>query len=289
MRDWLTDHVIIDAKRVAYRIVGQGEPVVLVHGTPSSSLIWRKMLPQLVEAGYQAHMYDMLGYGQSERPLEPEVDTSISGQVPVLETLLEHWQLGQFHLIGHDIGGGVAQRFALFHPDQVKSLTLIDSVSFDSYPSRRTRQQLAMGLEALIRAPADEHRAHFREWLLSAVEDRQAMRDGPLNAYLEMITGPIGQGSFFQHQARHYDPCHTMEIADRMHELGRIPVKLIWGAQDAWQTVEMAERLRQSIPGSSLDIIEGAGHFSPEDQPDAIAQSLISFLAGLPRIGALHA
>jgi pimeloyl-ACP methyl ester carboxylesterase len=285
----LTEHVVIDGKRLAYRIFGQGEPVVFIHGTPSSSLIWRKLLPQLVGAGYQVHIYDLLGFGQSERPLEPEVDTSISGQVPLLEKLLVHWEVETFHLVGHDIGGGVAQRFTLFHPSRVRSLTLIDSVSFDSYPSKRTRQQLAKGLEALIKAPSDEHRAHFREWILSAVEDRQAMRDGPLDAYIEMISGPIGQGSFFLHQARHYDPKHTMEIAGRMHELGQRPVKLIWGADDAWQSIEMAERLRRAIPGATLEVIKNASHFSPEDQPKQIAECLISFLSENPILDSCRA
>lgn len=278
MKHIVTDHVLIDGKRLAYGVHGEGEPVILLHGTPSSSLIWRNVLPRLVEAGYQVHVYDLLGYGLSERPWDPAVDTSISAQVPILEGLMAHWGLATAHLVAHDIGGGIAQRFGIFHPERLRSLTMIDVVSYDSYPSRRTKEQMAAGLERLLKAPDADHRAHFREWLLSTVQDKRSLSAGPLEVYLDFISGPIGQASLFQHQVRHYDPRHTNELADRLPELGRLPVKLIWGANDAWQVVDWAHKLHAAIPGSELSIVDDCGHFSPEDQPEKIADLLVAFL-----------
>jgi pimeloyl-ACP methyl ester carboxylesterase len=274
----VTDHSLINGFRIAHGVHGAGEPVVLLHGTPSSSLIWRNVLPVLVAGGYRVHVYDLLGYGLSERPCDPAVDTSITGQVPVLEALFDHWGLTDAHVIAHDIGGAVAQRFAIFSPAKVRTLSMIDVVSYDSYPSRRTREQMQAGLEALVKAPDADHRAHFEEWLLSTVQNKAALRAGPLATYLEFISGPIGQGSLFQHQVRHYDPKHTMEIAERMHELGQRPVKLIWGADDAWQVVDWAHRLNAAIPGSDLEVIADCGHFAMEDQPEQVAASLLGFL-----------
>lgn len=199
--------------------------------TPSSSLIWRKVLPHLTGSGYKVHVYNLLGYGLSERPWNPEIDTSISGQVPILEALLDHWKLQTFHLIAHDIGGGIAQRFGVFFPHRLRSLSLIDVVSFDSYPSKRTKEQMKNGLETLIKTKEDEHRWHFKDWLLSAVYDKRKFADGNLDAFLEYISGPIGQSSLFQNQV--HDPKHTMEIAHRLHELSVLPVKIVWGADDA--------------------------------------------------------
>jgi pimeloyl-ACP methyl ester carboxylesterase len=93
----------------------------------------------------QVHVFDLLGYGLSERPWDPSIDTSISGQVSILEGLPAHWELQTAHLIAHDIGGAVAQRFAIFLPEPVRSLTLIDVVSFDSY---------AMGCDSRISVSA---------------------------------------------------------------------------------------------------------------------------------------
>ena len=250
----------------------------MLHGTPSSSLIWRNIVPRLTEAGFKVHVFDLLGYGISERPWDSSVDTSISGQVPILEGLLAHWQLDTFHFVAHDIGGGIAQRFGVFYPDRLRSLTMIDVVSFDSYPSKRTKEQMDMGLESLMKTTDEAHLSHFKEWLLSAVLDKETFEKTSLDTFLYYISGPIGQGSLFQHQVQHYDPKHTMEISSRLSELGKLPVKLVWGAEDAWQIKDWGYKLHESIPGSQLEIIENCGHFSSEDQPEKLSETLIGFL-----------
>jgi pimeloyl-ACP methyl ester carboxylesterase len=252
MQGIATENALINGSRIAYGVYGVGEPVVLLHGTPSSSLIWRNVVPHLVTAGYKVHVFDLLGYGLSERPWDPSIDTSISGQVPVLEGLLAHWGLETTHVVARDIGGGIAQRFAVFPPNCVRSLTLIDVVSFDSYPSKRTRQQMQNGLESLINETDEEHRGHFREWLLSTVQMLQTLVESSLDTFMDYISGPVGQASLFQHQIRDYDSKHTTEIADRIHGLWQLPVKLIWGADDAWQVLDWAHTLNRAIPGSEL-------------------------------------
>ena len=279
MTPLVDSHVLIENGRIAYGVYGNGEPVVLIHGTPSSSYIWRKTLPALLEAGYRVHLYDLLGFGLSERPWSQEVDTSVTGQVPILEGLLAHWGLGDAHIISHDIGGAIAQRLAVFAPRRVRSLTLIDVCSFDSWPSSRTQEQMREGLGSLIDKPDAEHRDHFRTWLLSAVNDKQGLSDSALEIYVDYIAGPIGQGSLFQHQIGHYDPKHTLEIADRLSELSALPVQIIWGEDDAWQLVDWAQRLKGAIPHSTLHIIKDCGHFAMEDQPDEINRHLLAFLA----------
>ncbi|KAF4982211.1 hypothetical protein FZEAL_2095 [Fusarium zealandicum] len=274
----VTENALIKGSRVAYGVYGTGTPVVLLHGTPSSSLIWRNITPKLVAAGFKVHVFDLLGYGLSERPWDSTVDTSMTGQVPILEGLLELWGLEKTHIIVHDIGGGISQRFAIFSRHRVLSLTLIDVVSFDSYPSKRTKEQMQNGLEVLTKEDSETHRVHFKEWLLSAVKNPEKFEGSSLNSFLDYISGPVGQPSLFEHQIRHYNPKHTMEVAPRLGELESIPVQLIWGADDAWQVVDWAHKLRDAIPGSELNIVEDAGHFSLEDQPERISELLVSFL-----------
>lgn len=278
MNQLITEQVIVNGHRIASGTHGNGEPVVFLHGTPSSSLIWRNVVPRVAQKGWRAHVFDLLGFGLSERPLDPQVDTSMSAQVKILEAMLDHWGIDRFHLVAHDIGGGIAQRFGIFHPERLRSLTMIDVVSYDSYPSPRTRQQMEKGIEALAKAPENAHRTHFRDWLLSAVHDKETFANGPLETYLDYISGWLGQPSLFQHQVRHYDPAHTLEVADRLVELGRLPVQLIWGADDSWQVVDWAHKLHNAIPGSRLTVLEECGHFSPEDQPDRIAELVLNHI-----------
>jgi len=274
----VNDHTLIDNTRIAHGSHGKGAPVVLIHGTPSSSYIWRNIVPLLAEAGYKVHVYDLLGFGLSERPWSPDVDTSVTGQVPILEGLLRHWGLDDFHLIAHDIGGAIAQRFGVQSPERLRSLTMIDTVSFDSWPSRRTNEQMQNGLERLIKAGDDEHRQHFSNWLRSTVHEPDGLDETAAAIYLDFISGPIGQASLFQHQVRHYEPRHTQDVADRLHTLGRLPVQLIWGADDAWQVVDWAHKLNATIPGSELHVLENCGHFAMEDQPETISDLLVDFL-----------
>lgn len=278
MQPIATENALINNHRIAHAVFGSGDPVVLLHGTPSSSLIWRNVIPELVDAGFKVHIFDLLGYGQSERPWDPAVDTSMTGQVSILEGLLELWQLTSIHIVAHDIGGGVAQRFAIFSPERVRTLTLVDVVCFDSYPSKRTKQQMEKGLQTLIKAEDDQHKEHFRTWLLSAVHNQERFVSSSLDTFLGYISNPMGQASLFQHQIRHYDPKHTMEVASRYQELGKMPVKLIWGADDTWQVTDWAHKLHEAIPNSELDIVKDAGHFSPEDQPKKISEFVVLFL-----------
>ncbi len=152
MTQLVDGNAIIGGHRIAHGVHGDGEAVILIHGTPFFSHIWRKVLPDLVAAGLKVHVYDLLGFGHSERPRDPSVDTSVSGQLPLLLELMQHWELASAHVVAHDIGGAIAQQLGIFHPERIKTLTLIDSVSFDSWPSRRTREQMAAGLENLIAA-----------------------------------------------------------------------------------------------------------------------------------------
>ena len=279
----LDDNVLIQGQRIACGVHGEGDPLVLIHGTPFYSRIWHQVLPQLVTAGFKVYLYDLLGFGNSERPADSSIDTSVSGQLPVLLGLLDYWQLEKAHFVAHDIGGAVAQQLGIFHADRLKTLTLIDCVSFDSWPSKRTRQQMQQGLERLMTAPDEEHRAHFREWILSATAQPEQLIENSMDLYLDMICGPVGQASLFQHQIKHYDPVHTMKLTEQLFQLGSIPVQLIWGENDNWQVTDWAQKLQAAIPGSRLSILPQCGHLAPEDQPQKLSELVINFIAEADR------
>lgn len=272
--------LVVAGHRIAHGVHGAGDPVVLIHGTPSFSHIWREVAPRLAGAGRRVHLFDLLGYGRSERPADPAVDTSVTGQLPILLALLDHWGLPRAHVVAHDIGGAIAQQLAVFHPGRLLSLTLVDCVSFDSWPSPRTRRQMQAGLESLIRASDADHRAHFRAWIEGTVVDKERLiSSGALDAYLAQISGPVGQASLFQHQIAHYDARHTMLVAERLGELAGMPVQIIWGEQDAWQVPDWAHRLHAAIPGSALHVLPGCGHFAMEDRPESVADLVVGFTA----------
>ena len=110
---------------VAYGVFGEGPPVVLVHGTPSRSCIWREVVPTLVE-GHAVYVYDLLGFGESERG--EGQDVSIAAQGRALSELVEAWGLEEPRVAGHDIGGGIALRAHLFEGVPFERISLLDAV-----------------------------------------------------------------------------------------------------------------------------------------------------------------
>jgi len=274
----LPEPVIVDGHRIATGVHGDGPPVVLIHGTPSHSFIWRDVVPRLTGAGYRVHLFDFLGFGESERPRDPGTDTSVAYQGEVLRHLIGHWDLDDAHIVAHDIGGAVGMRTGVLDPELVRSLTLVDTVSYDSWPSEAWRALIANGLDSLMRAPDAEHRQRMTEQLRTTVADPARMTGEVLRAYLEPISGPVGQPSFVHHQLRHYDSRYTEELSDDLDELGEHPVQILWGRQDAWQDPGYGEKLARDIPGASLHTIEDAGHFAMEDQPAAVSERILTFV-----------
>lgn len=276
MVELLDDAVIVAGARLAYRDHGTGEPVVFLHGTPSHSFIWREIVPEVERAGYRVVMFDLLGYGRSERPLTQ--DTSVPGQVRVLQALLDHLNIDTCSLIGHDIGGAIAQVLATTQPHRVRRLMLIDTVSYDSWPSETWQAIRRDHLQDYTSMPASEFEEMLTRQLQMTVANPDRMTGKVLEAYLAPHRSALGRTSFFEHQVRHYDSSSTQQVAPELATL-TMPVRLLWGAQDAWQPLTYGEQLTADIPGAELIVIDDAGHFLMEDQPARVSTEILDFLA----------
>jgi pimeloyl-ACP methyl ester carboxylesterase len=281
VRPWLQvadRDVVVDGVRLAVRDEGaqaSGPPVVLVHGTPSHSVMWREVLPMLAAQGRRVIAYDLLGYGASERPLDR--DTSVTAQAELLVGLLDALGCDHVDVVGHDIGGAIAQHLAVARPHRLRRVVLADSVSYDSWPSPTWQHLIdehagdpdALPLTAFHQILADQ--------LAMTVTEPSRMSGDVLEAYLAPLVSPAGKRSFFAHQVAHYDSRHTRDIAHRLPQVA-LPVLVLWGGADRWQPVGYAERLAGDLPHAQLCVVAGAGHFVTEDAPDATAQTLADFL-----------
>ena len=276
----LNGHALIHGHRIATGIHGGGTPLVLVHGTPAHAIIWRELVPLFVGAGFHVHLYDLLGFGASERPVD--ADTSVAAQVTLLAALLDHWQLPTTHLFGHDIGGAIALRLAFEQGARLRSLTIADAPSYDSWPSSTWKQMHDEYAQCAL-TPASEHRSTMARQLGMAVFHKDRMQGETLMRYLEPLCGVVGQPSFYQHQVAHYNACYTMDFAEKLPQL-KVPVQILWGSQDEWQPVAYAYRLQRDIPGATLHLYEQAGHFLMEDAPLPVAAQVIVFVNHLERM-----
>ncbi|CAL9355018.1 alpha/beta fold hydrolase [Streptomyces sp. enrichment culture] len=271
----LTDHLVVDGVRLAYRDRGEGPPVVFLHGTPSHAYEWRNVVPHIEADGFRTVAYDMLGYGLSERPVDR--DTSVAAQTDLLGHLLDALDIDRADIVAHDIGGAIGLRFAVAHPGRVRRLLLIDSVSFDSWPSATWRRIIDEKLDDTTSMSQDAFDELLTRQLTMTVADESLMNGDVLRAYLAPHASPLGRVSFFEHQVRHYDAKYTEEISGRLAGL-TVPVRILWGEQDRWQPLHYAQRLSAAIPGATLLTVPEAGHFLMEDAPARVVAEIKDFL-----------
>ncbi|WP_405430122.1 alpha/beta fold hydrolase [Streptomyces anulatus] len=244
---------------VRWDVLGEGEPVVLLHGTPFSSLIWRDIAPALAR-DHRVHLWDLLGFGQSEQ--RDGQDVGPAAQAKVFTRLLEHWGLERPRVIAHDIGGAVALRAMLLHGARYADLTLVDAVACGEWGTGffRLVRENAHLFEQL---PDYAHKALVESHLRHATHT--GYRPDVLSAHVEPWRGERGRAAYYR-QYRQAEQAATDEF---QHLLGDVPVptRIIWGREDRFLPAPFAEQLHALIPHSELHWIEGAGHTVQEDAP----------------------
>ncbi|MDQ3783513.1 MAG: alpha/beta hydrolase [Actinomycetota bacterium] len=256
---------------VAVNIFGDGPPVVLVHGTPTWSYLWRHVGATLADK-FTVYVYDLLGYGDSPAP--PDADVSVRAQARLLADLLEFWGLDEPAIAGHDIGGAAVLRAHLMHKCAFRRIALIDAVALRPWITPTTRHVQAH-LPAYGTMPVHIYEQIVATHLRTAVY--KTFDDAAFDAYLDRWKGRGGQAAYLQKVAQ-FNEDHTSDFEPKLKTM-RTPVRIIWGEHDAWLDRATADRLHDLIPGSQLSFISGAGHFCMEDAPQDVAQELVEFFS----------
>jgi pimeloyl-ACP methyl ester carboxylesterase len=271
MMDWTLDRELgTPGGTVRWTALGNGDPVVLVHGTPYSSFLWRDIAPALALTR-RVYVFDHLGFGQSDQ--RGGQDLSLAAQARVLTRLLEHWQLVRPSLVAHDIGGAITLRALLLEGADYRDLTLFDAVSGGEWERGLFRLFLERP-EVFERLPDYAHEALVSSHMQHATNI--GYRPGVLDVFLAPWRGATGQAAFY----RQYSQIKQTDTAEYEHLLGEIsiPTRLIWGTEDRILPPEYGRWLHDRIPHSELRWVEGAGHVVQEDAP---AQLLAHLTADL--------
>lgn len=270
MLEWqLTKSFETEGGAVRYDTFGDGEPVVLVHGTPSWSYLWRNVAAELA-GSFTVHVLDLLGYGTSDK--REGQDVSIRAQTAVLTELLDSWRLEQPFIVGHDFGAAIALRLMLLENRRFRKVALCDAVAIAPWITPFSRH-VQRYLEAFQTVPEHIHQQMIATHLRTAIA--RNMSDAELEPYLRPWLGPNGQAAYYR-QVAQFDERHTREIEQRYGEIATA-VLVLWGAQDRWLAPRFGHQLADAIPGAKYVGIPDAGHFLPEDQPARVARALTDF------------
>lgn len=272
MKPWrLERRASLPSGEIAYDVIGAGPPVVLVHGTPSRSFVWRRVAAALASE-FSVYVFDLLGFGDSERG--ESLDISLAAQARVLAELIDEWGLSEPTVAGHDIGGGVVLRAHLLEDVPFSKIALVDAVVLRPWITPTTRHVKAH-LDTYRTMPTAAFEAIIASHLRSATH--KPMDETAFAAYFEQWRGAEGQRLYLRKDEL-LDEDDTAEFEPLLGSI-RVPVRLIWGEHDAWLNLSTAKRLRDEIPGARLDVLPDAGHFCMEDDPDGVSDALLAFLS----------
>jgi len=269
-RSWaLTRRAELSRGTVAWDVFGDGPPVVLVHGTPSWSYLWRNVVPALARE-FTVYVLDLPGYGDSPAPVDGDV--SIASHATTLVDLLELWGLEAPSAAGHDIGGAILLRAHLLHQRSFRRLALIDAVVLAPWITPTTRH-IQAHLDAYGTMPNhifDRVAAAHLRTAIHGPFDEEAFA-----AYHGRWEGATGQTAYLGKVAR-FDEEHTRQFEPLLKTI-QVPVLVVWGSDDQWLDPALAGRLGTLIPGSAVRLIADAGHFVMEDAPTEVTQTLLGF------------
>lgn len=265
--DWqLSERFNFEGNEIAWDVIGAGPPAVVMHGSPFSSLEWRRVAPWLAQHR-RIFYYDMLGYGRSSKP---EGDVLHGVQNSLFAALVNHWGVQRPDIVAYDFGGSAALRAHLLNDVDYRSLVLIDPVAISPQGSALVRAAKAHG-EVFAALPAYVHEAMLHAYIGATV--KRALDEEATRLYLDPWLGDEGQKAFWR-QIAQMDDKYSEEVEWRYGEI-RCPVTILWGAEDEFIPLKDGEELARRIPGALFTVIPYAKHLVQEDAPEAIVAAVL--------------
>lgn len=266
---------------VYYEVQGEGEPVLLIHGIPTSAFIWRKQIEAL-SARFRVYAPDLLGWGHSDKPRD--FDYTVGAYAEFVDAFLNQLNVRQVVLAVHDLGGAIGLEFLGRYPNKGSRLIILDTFAFLPL-AKKLPWTFLYGL--LYRLPVVGSALNRVIWSVAAnwtdsfvtlafydkkfvskelvAKYRELNRDTRLTDLrvllangIDGITGAVERNS--------------LKV--------RVPTLILWAENDALFPPSAALRLHQNIPGSILRTIPECGHFLQEEKPDVVNQHVLEFLQG---------
>jgi haloalkane dehalogenase len=270
------DHhfIDIDGINVHYLDEGDGPAVVLFHGDPTWSFLYRKIIPPLVAAGYRAIAPDYPGFGMSDTPVDPAFYT-YDQHVAVMAALVEKLDVSGACAVVQDWGGPIGLRLAVDHPDRFSRIVVMNTALPSGAPPSAAFVQWRSFVEANPDLPIGMimQRSAVTPWpddVVAAYEAPFPDAAAKVGAHRFPLIVPI---------APHDPGLETMLRVRRQLDSWSNPALILFGTADPMFPVKVGERWLERIPGADrLVLVDGAGHFLQEDQGEAVGAHIVEFL-----------
>jgi pimeloyl-ACP methyl ester carboxylesterase len=268
--------VTVHDQRIAYLDVGQGPPVILIHGFGGSMWQWEHQQQTLAQ-DFRVLTLDLPGSGHSDKPdIEYRPDQLLDFFVGFMDAA----EIPQATLVGNSMGAGLAIGMALEHPTRVSKLVLIGGL-----PQQILLKLTSPSIRRVLKSRAPSWVASFGNWLFGSLMTESVLRELVHNPAL--LTPAVIERSKRNRRspglikpimaARNALPLWETGFATRLHTLTH-PTMILWGAQDQVFPLAVGEELCRTIPGSQLVTIPATGHLPQWEQPDLVNSVLIAYI-----------
>ena len=270
--DAVAENCRVFDNRLAFHRAGKGEVVLLVHGITSYSFIWKEVF-QALSNNYDVIAVDLLGCGDSDKPLD--VSYSLTSHAEILKEFVNVLDIKRLHFVGHDLGGGIGQIFAVNNPDLLYDLTLINPVGYDFWPVQPISAMRTPIIRDLLMSTFDL--GMFMVLIKRGIYHKEKLTQELMDAFNKPLQSSEGKKAFM-HFARCLDNKNLTDIVDQLGLL-KMPVLIIRGDGDLYLGATITEQLHKDIPGSRLARIATGGHFVQVDEPDWVAGEVSDFMS----------
>ena len=269
----------VHGHEIAYRTAGSGPVVVLIHGMAGSSATWVPVIDLLAEH-VTVVAPDLLGHGHSDKP---RGDYSLGAHASLLRDLLAKLGHDRATVVGQSLGGGIALQFAYQHPERCERIVLVAAGGLGKDVLGLLRGLAVPGVEYVLPLA-------FQPVIRDAVNSvarllrRAGISAGPetleiWRSYSSLID-PYTRMAFLRTLRSVVDVKGQMVSAhDRLYLASAMPTLIVWGDRDPIIPVSHAYQTHEAIPGSRLEIFEGAGHYPHCHDPRRFADVVIDFVA----------
>ena len=266
-----SSYVDVDGQKIHYfeavppariRVLGDGPPLLLIHGLGSRGEDWSGLVPSLAAQGFHVYVPDLLGYGRSSKP---NVDYSISLEEQTVVDFMKAVHLERADVAGWSMGGWVALKLTIDHPQLVRRLIVYDSAGIYFPPT----------FDATFFTPTDSMG-------VAKLMEKLSPRPKPMPAFIAdaairrlQETGWVIRRTILSMEG-------GKDLLDFQLHLIDKPTLIVWGSEDHLIPLGVGETMHRQIPGSSMLVVDGCGHLAPGECAGPVLKGTLKFLQTSP-------
>lgn len=289
LHGFTVDKIALPGVEINYASAGNGPAILLLHGHPQTHIVWRKVAPLIVKAGYRVIAPDLRGYGDSEKPKSDINHYPYSKRVMAEDQINLMAKLGyeHFSVVGHDRGGRVAHRMALDFPNIVERFAVLDIAPTDIMYAQTNKEFatryfwwffLIQPYDFPERMIASDPEYFLRRHIASQVKIEGAVSNEAISEYLRTYNNLDTIHAICED----YRASASIDLEHDKFDQGRLieaPLLVIWGEMSVVGDLYDVEATWQEKAKNVTSFALPCGHAIPEEAPDELVSKLLTFFS----------